>query len=443
VSESRNSRSAAKQKTGGRDASTGEFHIDKLQKLTMKELIEIARQEEIANYRGLKKQDLIFRILKSHVHRDGLMSGEGVLEILPEGFGFLRSPDYSYMPSPDDIYVSPSQIRRFGLRTGNIVSGQIRPPKDNEHYFALLKVEAVNFESPDAVSDIVMFEDLTPLHPEERFILESGADNIEMRIVDLVTPVGKGQRGLIVAAPRTGKTILMQMMANAILTNHPDVYVIMLLVDERPEEVTDMMRHVPAAEVVSSTFDEPYSRHIQIAHMVSEKARRMVEYGKDVVIFLDSITRLARAHNAEVPHSGKIMSGGVESTALQKPKKFLGGARNIEEGGSLTIIGTALINTGSKMDEVIYEEFKATGNMELHLDRNLADRRTFPAIDVTRSGTRREELLLDPDELKRIRLLHKMLNEMNPIESMELLRDRLSKTQNNAEFLMAININQR
>ena len=437
------SRSTSKQKVDSPSVASGEFHIEKLQKLTMKELLALAHAEDVTNYRGLKKQDLIFRILKSRVNKDGMMYGEGVLEILPEGFGFLRSPDYNYLPSPDDIYVSPSQIRRFGLRTGNIVSGQIRQPKDNEHYFALLKVEAVNYESPEAVANIVMFEDLTPLHPDERFILETEPDKLEMRIVDIVTPIGKGQRGLIVAAPRTGKTILMQMMANAILINHPDVYVIMLLVDERPEEVTDMMRNVPGAEVVSSTFDEPHSRHIQIAHMVSEKARRMVEYGKDVVIFLDSITRLARAHNAEVPHSGKIMSGGVESTALQKPKKFLGGARNIEEGGSLTIIGTALINTGSKMDEVIYEEFKATGNMELHLDRNLADRRTFPAIDVTRSGTRREELLLDAEELKRIRLLHRMLNEMNPTESIDLLRDRLAKTQNNAEFLMGINVNQR
>ena len=439
----RGPRSSAKEKAILRNAAGGEFHIDRLQKLTMKDLMELAQREGVTSYRGLKKQDLIFRLLKDRVHKNGMMYGEGVLEILPEGFAFLRSPDYNYLPSPDDIYVSPSQIRRFGLRTGNIVSGQIRPPKDNEHYFALLKVEAVNYESPEAVSNIVTFEDLTPLHPNERFILETEPDALEMRVVDLVTPIGKGQRGLIVAAPRTGKTVLMQMMANAILINHPDAYVIMLLIDERPEELTEMRRNVPAAEVVSSTFDETHSRHIQIASMVMHKARRMVEYGKDVVIFLDSITRLARAHNAEVPHSGKIMSGGVESTALQKPKKFLGSARNIEEGGSLTIIGTALINTGSKMDEVIYEEFKATGNMELHLDRKLADRRTFPAIDITRSGTRREELLLDPEELKRIRLLHRMLNEMNPVEGIELLMDRLAKTQNNAEFLMAINVNHR
>jgi len=411
--------------------------------MTIKDLQEIARQEGVQNYRGLKKQDLVFKILKDRVNSDGMMYGEGVLEILPEGFGFLRSPDYSYMPSPDDIYVSPSQIRRFGLRTGNVVSGQIRPPKENEHYFALLKVEAVNYRSPDAVSDLAVFEDLTPLHPEERFILETDQNRLETRIIDLINPIGKGQRGLIVAAPRTGKTVLLQMMANAILTNHADVYVIMLLIDERPEEVTDMARTVPAAEVISSTFDEPPSRHIQVARMVLEKARRMVEYGHDVVIFLDSITRLARAHNAEVPHSGKIMTGGMESTALQKPKKFLGSARNVEHGGSLTIIGTALINTGSKMDEVIYEEFKATGNMELHLDRNLADRRIYPAIDVTRSGTRREELLLDPDELKRIHLLHRMLGEMNPTDSIQLLKDRLGKAQNNAEFLLSINLNSR
>ncbi|MDP6439798.1 MAG: transcription termination factor Rho [Candidatus Brocadiia bacterium] len=404
---------------------------------------EIAQRENVESYRGLKKQELVFRILKEQVNKAGSMYGEGVLEILPEGFGFLRSSDYSFMPSPDDIYVSPSQIRRFGLRTGNVVAGQIRPPKDNEHYFALLKVEAVNFESPDTVGNIAVFEDLTPLHPNERFLIETSPDVLETRIVDLVTPIGRGQRALIVSPPRAGKTVLLQLMANGILKNHPEIYVIMLLIDERPEEVTDMTRTVPAAEVISSTFDEPPSRHIQVARMVMEKARRMVEYGKDVVIFLDSITRLARAHNAEVPHSGKIMSGGMEATALQKPKKFLGSARNIEEGGSLTIIGTALINTGSKMDEVIYEEFKATGNMELHLDRSLSDRRIYPAIDVTRSGTRREELLLDPDELRRLRLLHKMLHDLSPMEGIELLKERLSKTQNNAEFLMSININHR
>ena len=436
------SRSAKRERANPRNTGT-EFHIDRLQKLTIKELQEIARAEELSDYRGLKKQELVFQILKAQVNKNGSMYGEGVLEVRPEGFGFLRSPDYSYMPSPDDIYVSPSQIRRFGMKTGNVVSGQIRPPKDNEHYFALLKVEAVNFESPESASDIAVFEDLTPLHPNERFILETSPNVLDTRIVDLVVPIGKGQRALIVSPPRAGKTVLMQLMANAIIQNHPDVYVIMLLIDERPEEVTDMTRTVPGSEVISSTFDEPPSRHIQVASMVVQKARRMVEYGRDVVIFLDSITRLARAHNAEVPHSGKIMSGGVESTALQKPKKFLGSARNIEEGGSLTIIGTALINTGSKMDEVIYEEFKATGNMELHLDRGLSDRRIFPSIDVTRSGTRREELLMDPEELKRVRLLHKMLGELSPIEGIELLRDRLEKTQNNAEFLMTINVNHR
>ncbi len=417
-----------------------EFHIEKLQKMNTKELQKVAREENVGNYVGLKKQELIVSILKSRVKNKGKMYGEGVLEILPEGFGFLRSPDYSYVPGPDDIYVSPSQIRRFSLRSGHVVSGQIRPPKDREHYFALLRVEAVNFKNPEDITDTVLFEDLTPLHPEKRLILETDKDIIETRIVDMVTPIGKGQRGLIVAAPRTGKTVLMQKMANGILKNHPDCYVIMLLIDERPEEVTDMSRHVPAAEVISSTFDEPPNRHIQVTNMVMEKARRMVEYGQDVVIFLDSITRLARAFNNEVPHSGRILSGGVDSTALQQPKKFLGSARNTEEAGSLTIIGTALVNTGSKMDEVIYEEFKATGNMELHLDRNLADRRIFPSIDVTSSGTRREELLMDPEELKRVHLLHGMLNDMSPMEGLKVLRKRLEQTQNNAEFLMSINI---
>ena len=422
--------------------SNKEFHVEELQKRTVKELQQIAQQENIKKTTSLKKQELIFKILKSRVKKTGRMYGEGVLEVLPEGFGFLRSPDYSYTPSPDDIYVSPSQIRRFGLRTGHVVAGQIRPPKDSEHYFALLKVEAINFENPENASDTAIFEDLTPLHPDERLLLETEQDTLETRVVDMITPIGKGQRGLIVAAPRTGKTVLMQMMANAIIQNHPECYVIILLIDERPEEVTDMDRTVPEAEVISSTFDEPPKRHIQVTNMVQEKARRMVEFGKDVVIYMDSITRLARAHNNEVPHSGKILSGGVESTALQKPKKFLGSARNIEEGGSLTIIGTALVETGSKMDDVIFEEFKATGNMELHLDRNLADRRIFPAVDVTQSGTRREELLMDPDELKRVRLLHRMLGDLSPTEGIKVLLDRLKQTQNNAEFLMSINIDQ-
>lgn len=426
--------------TNNRKKVSTEFHIEKLQKMNIKELQNVAREEDVDTITGLKKQDLIVSILRSRVKSKGKMYGEGVLEILPEGFGFLRSPDYSYVPGPDDIYVSPSQIRRFSLRSGHIVSGQIRPPKEREHYFALLRVEAVNFKNPEDISETILFEDLTPLHPDERLLLETEGNIMETRVVDMVTPIGKGQRGLIVAAPRTGKTVLMQKMANGILKNHPDCYVIMLLIDERPEEVTDMSRNVPAAEVISSTFDEPPSRHIQVTTMVMEKARRMVEYGQDVVIFLDSITRLARAYNNEVPHSGRILSGGVDSTALQKPKKFLGSARNTEEAGSLTIIGTALVNTGSKMDEVIYEEFKATGNMELHLERSLADRRIFPAIDVTSSGTRREELLMDPEELRRVHLLHRMLNEMSPVEGIKVLRERLAQTQNNAEFLMSINV---
>ena len=374
----------------------GEMHITELQKMTIKELQDTAKREGIKEYTGLKKQDLIFKILKERVNQNGLMYGEGVVEVLPEGFGFLRSPDYNYLPCPDDIYISPSQIRRFGIRTGAIVSGQIRPPKDTERYFALLRVEAINFENPEIMGEKIVFDDLTPLHPTERLFLEKDAAELETRIMDLVTPIGKGQRGLIVAPPRTGKTVLLQKIANSITKNHPEVYLIILLIDERPEEVTDMDRSVDA-EVIGSTFDEPASRHIQIAEMVIEKAKRMVEYGRDVVVLLDSITRLARAYNTEVPHSGKILSGGVDASALQKPKRFFGAARNIEEGGSLTIIATALIDTGSRMDEVIFEEFKGTGNMELHLDRKLADRRLFPAIDITRSGTRKEEFIVNPD----------------------------------------------
>ena len=439
----RKQRGNERQQTAVGTAGEG-LHIVELQRMTIKQLQELARGEGLNTTSGVKKQDLIFELLKKRVNKSGVMYGEGILEILlPDGFGFLRSPDYSYLPSPDDIYVSPSQIRRFGLRTGNLVTGQIRPPKEKEHYFALLKVESVNYETADAAMNVAAFEDLTPYHPTERLLLEDSTGDLDMRLVDLVTPIGKGQRGLIVAAPRTGKTILLQKMGNAVAHNNPDCELIILLIDERPEEVTDMRRTVPDAEVISSTFDEPASRHIQVATMVIEKARRQVEYGRDVVILLDSITRLARAHNTEVPHSGKILSGGVEASALQKPKKFFGSARNIEEGGSLTIIATALINTGSRMDEVIYEEFKGTGNMELHLDRNLADRRIWPALDITKSGTRKEELLLDPEELRRIRLLHRMLNEMNPMESVELLRDRLGKSQTNAEFLMGINVNGR
>ena len=417
----------------------GEMHITELQKMTIKELQETAKREGIKEYTGLKKQDLIFKILKERVNQNGLMYGEGVVEVLPEGFGFLRSPDYNYLPCPDDIYISPSQIRRFGIRTGAVVSGQIRPPKDTERYFALLRVEAINFENPEIMGEKIVFDDLTPLHPAERLFLEKDSAELETRIMDLVTPVGKGQRGLIVAPPRTGKTVLLQKIANSITKNHPEVYLIILLIDERPEEVTDMDRSVDA-EVIGSTFDEPASRHIQIAEMVIEKAKRMVEYGRDVVVLLDSITRLARAYNTEVPHSGKILSGGVDASALQKPKRFFGAARNIEEGGSLTIIATALIDTGSRMDEVIFEEFKGTGNMELHLDRKLADRRLFPAIDITRSGTRKEELIVNPEEIKRMWLLRKVLNEMNPVEAMELLKNRLAKSKTNAEFLMTMNL---
>ncbi len=441
-----NSRRSRNNNRGGRQTAAPQedsLNIVEMQRMSARDLQKMAKEEDMANTSGLKKQALIFELLKRRASRSGSMYGEGVLEILPDGFGFLRSPDYSYMPSPDDIYVSPSQIRRFALRTGSLITGQIRPPKEKEHYFALLKVEAVNHESPEAATNLSVFEDLTPYHPTERMILEREPEELDMRLVDMVTPIGKGQRGLIVAAPRTGKTILLQKIGNSVVANHPECELIILLIDERPEEVTDMKRTVPAAEVISSTFDEPTSRHIQVANMVVEKARRQVEYGKDVVILLDSITRLARAHNAEVPHSGRIMSGGVEATALQKPKKFFGSARNIEEGGSLAIIATALINTGSRMDDVIYEEFKGTGNMELHLERSLADRRLWPAVDITMSGTRKEELLLDPEELRRMQILHRMLNDMNPIDAIELFKDRLSKTASNAEFLMSINVNGR
>jgi transcription termination factor Rho len=417
----------------------GDMHITALQKMTIKELQDTAKKEGIKECSGLKKQELIFKILKERVNQNGLMYGEGVVEVLPEGFGFLRSPDYNYLPCPDDIYISPSQIRRFGIRTGAIISGQIRPPKENERYFALLRVEAINYENPDRLNEMIVFDDLTPLHPNKRLLLEVKKDEVEMRIMDLVTPIGKGQRGLIVAPPRTGKTVLLQEIANSITKNHPEVYLIILLIDERPEEVTEMARAVQA-EVIGSTFDEPASRHVQVAEMVIEKAKRMVEYKKDVVILLDSITRLARAYNTEIPHSGKILSGGVDANALQKPKRFFGAARNIEEGGSLTIVATALIDTGSRMDEVIFEEFKGTGNMELHLDRRLADKRLFPAIDINRSGTRKEELILDPDELKRVWVLRRVLNEMNPADVLELLISRLTKTQTNAEFLMSMNL---
>ena len=416
----------------------GEIHITELQKMNVQELHEVAKTEGLEEYTGLKKQDLIFKILKDRINRNGLMYGEGVLEILPDGFGFLRSPEYNYLPCPDDIYISPSQIRRFGLRNGHIVAGQIRPPKESERYFALLRVEAINFEDPDSVTEKTNFEDLTVLHPNGRLILETTPQEINMRIVDLVTPIGKGQRMLIVAPPRTGKTVLLQKMANAIAANQPDSYVIILLIDERPEEVTEMQRNT-GAEVVSSTFDEPASRHVQVAEMVVEKAKRLVEYGRNVVILLDSITRLARAYNTEAPHSGKILSGGIDSNALQMPKRFFGAARNMEEGGSLTIIGTALVDTGSKMDEVIFEEFKGTGNSELHLDRRLVDRRVWPAIDVAGSGSRKEELLLDPKELELVYRLRRVLSDMNVVEAIELLRAQLGKIRTNAEFLMTMN----
>ena len=419
----------------------GDIHIADLQRMSMPQLIEQARESGIEDYQGLKKQDLIFKILKERVKLNGLMFGEGTLEVLPDGFGFLRSPDYHYLSCPDDIYVSPSQIRRFGLKTGTVVSGQIRPPKENERYFALLRVEAINYQDPNLLSQKVSFDDLTPLHPDTRIRMETTAEEISMRVVDLIVPIGFGQRGLIVSPPRAGKTILLQKMAKAVLANYPESYVIMLLIDERPEEVTDMERQVKGrnCEVVSSTFDEVSARHIQVSEMVIEKAKRLVEYGLDVVIFLDSITRLARAWNQEVPHSGKILSGGVDANALQKPKRFFGAARKVEEGGSLTIIATALVDTGSKMDEVIFEEFKGTGNQEIVLDRKLVDKRIWPAIDINRSGTRREEMLLDPEEYRRVCILRRVLNDLNPVDAMELLVQRLQKTKSNAEFLMSMN----
>ena len=423
-------------------ANVADFNIADLQRMSMKELLAIAEQEKLTEYRGLKKQDLIFRILKERTRLSGLMFGEGTLEILPDGFGFLRSPDYHYLPCPDDIYVSPSQIRRFGLRTGATVAGQIRPPKENERYFALLRVEAINGQDPNLLTAKVFFDDLTPLHPETRLRLADNAEFLSTRIVDLIAPIGLGQRGLIVSPPRAGKTVLLQQMAKAVLQNHPEAYVIVLLIDERPEEVTDMERKLKSdnCEVVSSTFDEPTARHIQVAEMVIEKAKRMVEYGHDVIIFLDSITRLARAWNTEVPNSGKTLSGGVDASALQHPKRFFGAARCVEEGGSLTIVATALVDTGSRMDEVIFEEFKGTGNTELHLDRRMVEKRIWPAIDVNKSGTRREELLMNEDELKLAWVLRRVLNDMNPVEAMELLVSRMKRTKSNEEFLLTMNL---
>ena len=408
--------------------------LDSLKTLKIAELSQVAQELGIQGTSGLKKQELIFKILEEQTNQEGLIFSEGVLEVLPDGYGFLRSPKFNYLPGPDDIYVSPSQIKRFDLRTGDTVQGQIRPPKDNERFFALLRVEAVNFEPAERKRNIVLFDNLTPVYPLERFDLETNPKEFTMRIMNLLTPIGKGQRGLIVSPPRAGKTVILQKIANSITANSPEAILIVLLIDERPEEVTDMERNVKA-EVISSTFDEPPDRHVQVADMVLEKAKRLVEYRKDVVILLDSITRLARAHNTVVPHSGKILSGGVDSNALQRHKRFFGAARNIEEGGSLTILATALVETGSRMDEVIFEEFKGTGNMEIVLDRRLADRRIFPAIDINRSGTRKEELLLTKKELSRVWVLRKLLNEMNPVEAMEFLLDKMRATRTNEDFL--------
>ncbi len=401
------------------------------------ELTKVAQSLDLPGATGLRKQDLIFQILRARAEKSGLLFSEGVLEVLPDGYGFLRAPAYNYLAGPDDVYVSPSQIRRFDLHTGDTVSGQVRTPKEGERYFALVKVEAVNFEPPENTRGRVFFENLTPLYPDRRIKLETSGDNVSGRVMDLMTPIGMGQRGLIVAPPRTGKTMLLQSLANSIATNHPEIYLIVLLIDERPEEVTDMQRSVKG-EVISSTFDEPAQRHVQVAEMVIEKAKRLVEYKKDVVILLDSVTRLARAYNTIVPTSGKVLSGGVDSNALQRPKRFFGSARNIERGGSLTIIATALIDTGSRMDDVIFEEFKGTGNMEIHLDRKLTERRVFPSIDILKSGTRKEELLIPKDDLNRVYVLRKVLSSLSPIEAMELMLGRLSKTKDNAEFLSSM-----
>ena len=410
------------------------LNIAELKEMNIAGLAKVAKDLEVGGATGMRKQDLIFKILQAQTEKSGLIFSEGVLECLPDGFGFLRAPEYNYLPGPDDIYVSPSQIRKFDLRTGDTISGQIRPPKEGERYFALIKVEAVNFEPPEASRERIFFDNLTPLYPQDRIGLETDKDNLSARVMDLMTPLGKGQRGLIVAAPRTGKTMLLQNLANSVTANHPEIVLIVLLIDERPEEVTDMERSVHG-EVISSTFDEAAQRHVQVAEMVIEKAKRLVEHKRDVVILLDSITRLARAYNTVVPPSGKVLSGGVDSNALQRPKRFFGAARNIEEGGSLTIMATALIETGSRMDDVIFEEFKGTGNMEIHLDRKLVEKRVFPSVDINKSGTRKEELLLSEDELTRVWILRKVLAPLSPVEAMELLLDRMSKTKSNAEFL--------
>jgi transcription termination factor Rho len=413
------------------------LNITDLKDMSIQKLTQIAKDLSVAGATGMRKQDLIFQILKAQTEQSGFIFSEGVLEVLPDGFGFLRAPDYNYLPGPDDIYVSPSQIRKFDLQTGDTVSGQIRSPKEGERYFALIKVEAVNFEAPDHAREKLFFENLTPLYPQERLTLETTQDQLAGRVMDLMTPIGKGQRGLIVAPPRTGKTMLLQSIAQSVAVNHPDVYLIVLLIDERPEEVTDMQRSVKG-EVIASTFDEPAQRHVQVAEMVIEKAKRLVEHKKDVLILLDSITRLARAYNTVIPASGKILSGGLDSNALQKPKRFFGAARNIEEGGSLTIMATALVDTGSRMDDIIFEEFKGTGNMEIHLDRKLVDKRVFPAIDILKSGTRKEELLLAREDLNRIWVLRKVLNPLSAVEAMELLLYKLRKTTTNSDFLAAM-----
>ncbi|PYR79197.1 MAG: transcription termination factor Rho [Acidobacteria bacterium] len=413
------------------------MNINDLKDMSIQKLTQIGQDLNVAGATGVRKQELIFQILKAQAEQSGFVFSEGVLEVLPDGFGFLRAPDYNYLPGPDDIYVSPSQIRKFDLHTGDTVSGQIRPPKEGERYFALIKVEAVNFEAPDLAREKLFFENLTPLYPQTHIQLETVGENLSARVMDLLTPIGKGQRGLIVAPPRTGKTMLLQNIAQSITTNHPEVFLIVLLIDERPEEVTDMQRSVKG-EVISSTFDEPAQRHVQVAEMVIEKSKRLVEHKKDVVILLDSITRLARAYNTVIPPSGKVLSGGLDSNALQKPKRFFGAARNIEEGGSLTIMATALIDTGSRMDDVIFEEFKGTGNMEIHLDRKLTDKRVFPSIDITKSGTRKEELLIAKEDLSRVWVLRKVLNPLSPTEAMELLLDKMGKTKSNADFLSAM-----
>ncbi len=414
------------------------MNIEDIKRLPISELAKLAKDLEVAGAGGMRRQDLIFAILQAQAEKNGMIAGSGVLEILPDGFGFLRAVDYNYLPSPDDIYISPSQIRRFNLRTGDTVSGEVRPPKEGEKYFALLKVDSVNFESPESTRDKILFDNLTPLYPEEKLKLEFDAENLSTRVMDLFTPIGKGQRALIVSPPRAGKTVLLQDIAHAIMANHPEVILMVLLIDERPEEVTDMQRSVKG-EVISSTFDEPATRHVQVAEMVIEKAKRLVEHKRDVVILLDSITRLARAYNTVVPPSGKVLSGGVDSNALHKPKRFFGAARNIENGGSLTIISTALIDTGSRMDEVIFEEFKGTGNMELHLDRRIADRRVFPAFDLVRSGTRKEEMLIPKQHLNRVWILRRLLQEMNPVDAMEFIIDKIRKSESNQQFLDSMN----